>query len=568
MMCSRVLVSSGHGSRWSSSVDAVFMKLTSCYKRILRQCIQYRRWLLLLLLAIAGVGYLIFSQLHSEIIPKEDYGRISIGISPPGGSTLQYTEKYANQIMKRLRTNPAIKQTMFQMNGGYIGIGCFLKPRGERHLSSTAIAKKMNVWLHQIPGVNANASVTDLVSVGSGGNNVTVNFTTTGSYQSLMPAVTKMLILLKHYPGVESPGASLHFDAQQYAIQVHRNVASQLGVNITDIADTVQVMMSGVHWTDLQSGTRSYPVLLQMKKSDLMSFDSLNHIYVPSSTSSSSDSSGDAASRVNMIPLSSLISLVPKVGQSSLQHFQRDRSGYVSASIAPGYTESEVIRYINAHLPSVLKAKPITASNSASPMGHASLEKGVAIKAHYSGAAADYLRSSGSMLKIFIMSFVFIYLVLSAQFGSFIDPFIILFAVPLSMVGALFALWVSGGTFSLYSQIGIVTLVGLISKHGILITKFINDLREQGVPFSQAILDGAAIRLRPVLMTTVAMLFGALPLVLTQGPGSVGRHQIGWTVIGGLFFGTFFSLIVVPIAYTYLGRFKKVQPVDLASSPD
>ena len=115
------------------------------------------------------------------------------------------------------------------------------------------------------------------------------------------------------------------------------------------------------------------------------------------------------------------------------------------------------------------------------------------------------------------MSFVFIYLVLSAQFGSFIDPFIILFAVPLSMVGALFALWVSGGTFSLYSQIGIVTLVGLISKHGILITKFINDLREQGVPFSQAILDGAAIRLRPVLMTTVAMLFGALPLVLTQG---------------------------------------------------
>ena len=137
------------------------------------------------------------------------------------------------------------------------------------------------------------------------------------------------------------------------------------------------------------------------------------------------------------------------------------------------------------------------------------------------------------------------------------SPFIILLAVPLSMVGALFSLWLGGGTFNLYSQIGLVTLVGLISKHGILITKFINDLREQGVEFNQAILEGASIRFRPILMTTSAMVFGALPLALASGLGSVGREQIGWTIVGGLIFGTFFSLIVVPVAYSFLGKLKR-----------
>ena len=161
-----------------------------------------------------------------------------------------------------------------------------------------------------------------------------------------------------------------------------------------------------------------------------------------------------------------------------------------------------------------------------------------------------------------LLSFIFIYLVLSAQFGSFIDPFIILLAVPLSLVGALFTLWMTGGTFNLFSQIGLVTLVGLVSKHGILITEFTNQLREKGVDFRDAIVQGATLRLRPILMTTVAMVVGSLPLAFASGPGSIGRQEIGWVIVGGLLFGTFFSLIVVPIAYSYLGRFHTIDQVN------
>jgi multidrug efflux pump subunit AcrB len=179
-------------------------------------------------------------------------------------------------------------------------------------------------------------------------------------------------------------------------------------------------------------------------------------------------------------------------------------------------------------------------------------------RAAFSGKAKQFIESSGGMVGLVVMAFVFIYLVLSAQFGSFLDPFIILFAVPFSMVGALLFLKLGGGTFNLYSQIGIVTLIGLISKHGILITQFINQLRRDGETMTAAIISGASIRLRPILMTTAAMVFGTLPLMLASGPGSIGRQQIGLVVVGGLICGTFFSLVVVPIIYSILGRWKRL----------
>jgi multidrug efflux pump len=539
MMCSRVLLPHGQTGGWVDKVDFVFSKLSGAYQVMLKVMLKHRLWVLASLIVIGLVGFLIYSRLHSEFIPKEDYGRIDIGIlAPPGEPTLNYTERYANQIIARLRKIPEIKQTMFQMNGGYIGISCYLKSWKHRHRTSEQVAAGINRWLEKVPGVDAIAVIPDVVSYGPGGRGVTINFTTTKDYKDLLPVVNRMKKMLQKYPGVQSPSAGLKFDTKEYVIHVNRDLAALLGVQITDLADTVQAMMSGIHWTDVQAGSRSYAVLLQMKKKDLLSDNPLGLIYIPSSNPvSGNGSSVLSANGNNMIPLTSLITLTSQGGQSSLQHYNRERSGSVSAAVAPGYTESQVIAYIDKHLPGVIKSS----------------EVGV----KYSGKAAQLKQSANSMGSILLLSFVFIYLVLSAQFGSFIDPFIILFAVPLSMVGALFSLWVSGGTISLYSQIGIVTLVGLISKHGILITKFINDLREQGVEFTQAILQGACIRLRPVLMTTLAMIFGTLPLVLSSGPGSIGRHQIGWTIIGGLFFGTFFSLVVVPIAYYYLGRFKR-----------
>ena len=542
MMCSRVLLAHGHGGGWMAKIDAVFNALSRAYKQLLVFVLR-RSWLVIVsMVAIALLGGAIFTRIHAEFIPKEDYGRIEIGILAPGGTTLQYTEKYANRIMARLSKIPEIQQTKFQMNGGYIGISCYLKSWEHRHHSSAEVAKSINSWMHNIPGVDAIAVVPDVVSYGAGGRGVTISFTTTGQYQSLLVPIHKMMGVLKKYPGVQSPSASLKFDAQQFKVVPKRDLAAELGVSLQNIADTWHIMMSGLHWTDVQNNGRSYEIILQMKKHDLMSFNSLDHIYVPTATANAATVSTGV---VGMVPISSLVDLVPSVAQSSYQHFDRARSGSVSMAVAPGYTESEVIHFVQQHLSEILSA------SQGKGVSHA-----YKIRAEFSGKAAEFLQSNGSMLGVLLLSFTFIYLMLAAQFGSFLDPFVILFAVPLSMVGGLLALWLSGGTFSLYSQIGMVTLVGLISKHGILITKFINDLREQGVEFKRAILRGAAIRLRPVLMTTIAMIFGTLPLVIANGPGAIGRHQIGWTLVGGLFFGTFFSLVVVPVAYFYLGRFK------------
>mgnify|MGYP001497172745 CR=1 FL=1 len=544
MMCSKLLRPKTEEGAFLAFVDRFFERLSMAYRSLLLVVIRARTLVVVACIAVAAFGYVLVQHIPSEFLPSEDYGQVDIGISAPPGSSLEYTELYAKKIMALLAKVPEIQQTMFQNRAGYIGISCYLKPWDQRSRTSQEVAKALNPILAQIPGVDAIAVVPDIVSYGESGRGLTLYFMTAKSYESLLGPINKMMSILKAYPGVQSPSTGLKFDSQQFAIQIKRDLAAELGVSLTDIADTVQAMMSGIHQTNVQSDGHNYEVWMQMRKQDLMSFDSLGRIYVPGTPLAGSDPSGEVVPSTTIVPLSSLISVTPQVGQSKLQHYNRMRAGSVTASIAPGYTVSQVVAYVQSQLPNVLKPE---------------------VNSAFSGKAQEYLDSAGSMAGILILSFIFIYLVLAAQFGSFIDPFVILLAVPLSMVGALFSLWLSAGTFSLYSQIGVVTLVGLISKHGILITKFINDLREQGVDLVEAITRGAAIRLRPVLMTTFAMVFGTLPLALASGPGSVGRHQIGWTLIGGLVFGTFFSLIVVPVAYSYLGRFKRFNRIEFDS---
>ncbi|MEO1942776.1 MAG: efflux RND transporter permease subunit, partial [Candidatus Thioglobus sp.] len=331
---------------------------------------------------------------------------------------------------------------------------------------------------------------------------------------------------LNKYPGLTNVYSSLHFDAQQYSIHVDRALATQSGVSMQDISDTVGTMLGGKHTTDVSSGQKSYSVLLQMQQSDLAKFNLLDKLYVRSS-------SGPGAG--TLIPLSSLVKLTPIIGQSSLTHFNRMRSATVSAQLAGGVVESQAIAKVTAIAAEALPAGFSTA---------------------FSGKSQQYLQSSGTMLGVVGLAFVFIYLVLSAQFRSFVDPFAILLAVPLSMVGAAFMLWVVGGTLNLYSEVGMVTLIGLISKHGILITQFTNQKLEEGLDLLNAQLEAASIRLRPILMTTAAMVFGTLPLALATGPGSAGRREIGAVLVGGLLLGTFFSLFVVPVAYSYLSVLK------------
>jgi multidrug efflux pump len=234
-----------------------------------------------------------------------------------------------------------------------------------------------------------------------------------------------------------------------------------------------------------------------------------------------------------MVPLSSLVSVRESVSPRELNHFGQRRSATITANLAPSYSLGEALAFMDATARKVLKP------------GYAT---------DLSGSSREYRNASGSMAVVFVLALLFIYLVLAAQFESFVDPLVIMLSVPLSMVGALAALQLSGGTLNVFSQIGLITLVGLITKHGILIVEFANQLREKGLAMREAVQQSATLRLRPILMTTGAMVLGALPLALASGAGAESRRQIGWVIVGGMSLGTLLTIFVVPTMYTLLAR--------------
>ncbi|TDM06434.1 MAG: hypothetical protein C4K60_17930 [Ideonella sp. MAG2] len=234
-----------------------------------------------------------------------------------------------------------------------------------------------------------------------------------------------------------------------------------------------------------------------------------------------------------MVPLASLVTVREAVSPRELNHFNQRRSVTLTASLAPGYSLGEALNFMDATAAKLLKPGYATELN---------------------GVSREFKASSGALGLVFVLALAFIYLVLAAQFESFVDPLIILLSVPLSMVGALATLQWTGGTLNVYSQIGLITLVGLITKHGILIVEFSNQLRQQGRAVGEAVVEAASLRLRPILMTTGAMVLGALPLALATGAGAESRQQIGWVIVGGMSVGTLLTIFVVPTLYTLMAR--------------
>jgi multidrug efflux pump len=533
MMSAYILVPNNHDLGLTAWIDRIFEKINAGYEKLLGWVLWHKKFMFTCLAALAVVGVLLFKTMPSEFLPQEDYGLIDVSVSEPMGSNLQYTQYYMQTIGEIMKKTPGVQSMYTQVNTSSINIRAILLPRDQRQESTQAIINQLNAQFALIPGVTALASIPDVVDYGDTGSDITYNLLTSKDYTSLLPSITRLMTSLKNNPNMESVDTNLRYDAQEYSVSIHRDLAASLGVSLQDISTTMSTMLSGNHMSDVQAGTQSYQVLVQIKQSELSSLDAVKHIYMASAP--------DINGKVEMIPLASLISIKPMIAQGSLTHFNRMRSGYINIRLAPGYSESQGIRYVTDHLTGVLTQD---------------------IHGLFSGKAAQFIASAGTMTNIVILAFIFIYLVLSAQFGSFMDPFIILFAVPFSIVGALFFLWLTGGSINLYSEIGMVTLIGLISKHGILITQFINQSRCDDKSLHQTIIQGASIRLRPILMTTAAMVFGTLPLAFATHAGSQGRHQIGWVIVGGLLLGTFFSLLVVPMMYfvmhTLLAKFKSI----------
>ncbi len=295
-----------------------------------------------------------------------------------------------------------------------------------------------------------------------------------------------------------------------------------MGMDIDMIGRTLETMLGGRQVTRFKQNGKQYDVVVQVADVDRSNPNDLTAIFVRGRA-------GD------MVPLSNLVSVKEAVAPKELNHFNKLRSATITATLAPGYALGDALKFLQA------EAKKLPAN----------------IVNDLSGGSREFRTSTAGIYVTMALALVFIYLVLAAQFESFIDPFIIMLTVPLSATGALIALKLTGGTWNVYSQIGMVTLVGLITKHGILIVEFANQLQERGMGKLEAVVESATLRLRPILMTTGAMVLGSVPLAIATGAGAESRHQIGWVIVGGLLFGTLLTLFVVPTAYTLLARTHK-----------
>lgn len=525
MMCSKVLQNHSKESEFSKKIEAFLGKVSLNYQYLLAAAIKKRLWIIAItaLLAISGVFFIRF--LPQQFLPPEDMGYVLTVLSTPSGASFNYIQQQADLAYNAMKDNPNIQYLGTAISDepdSFNVIFAALKPYDQRHQTAKQIAKELNNKIQKTPGLNA---FVFSPSPFSGGAHQDLQFTlfSSSTYENLYQSINQLKAKLANYPGLNNINSDMDFNNQQYNITVNRDQAASMQVSVSDIDKTIADLLGGSVVTQFNQGDYSYDVILQAQDSYLQGLDNISKFYVPNANN-------------QLVPLTNLINITPIVGQDSLPHYDRLRAADLSAQLSPGYSMGKAMRYLNEVLPKILPSDT---------------------KFAFTGTAQRLQENNSSMLIIFCLAFVFIYLILAALFESFIDPLIIILTVPICIVGALIALKFTGGSLNVYTDIGLITLIGLISKHGILITQFINECRQQGQPMLDAIMNGCRIRLRPILMTTTAMIFGALPLLFSSGAGAESRFQIGIVIISGLLVGTCFSLFVVPVAYYYLGRLKK-----------
>ena len=553
MMCSKLLRHENKHGKFFEFGERVLAALDRGYKRALGSLLD-RPWLV-----VGGGGVIVasmvalFLSLPEELAPAEDQGTI-IGIgSAPEGATIDYTDRYTLQAVEKLAALPEQDRYFgFVGWGGVTNAITFVKlvDWRERDRSAQQIAGSLFPQFSGIAGIRAFPITPPPLGVRDFGQPVRFIVQTTGSWEELDGIVGRLIAKMGENPSLTNPDSDLKLNKPELKIDVNREKIAAVGANVADVGRSIETMLGGRNVTRFKMGSEQYDVIVQVEDDARRTPGDLSNIFVRGENNS-------------MIQLQNLATITETVAAKELNHFNKLRSATISAGIAPGYSMGEAIAWLENALQEV------------APDALFDLD----------GQSREFRESATGASLLIVLALFFIYLVLAAQFESFIDPLIILVSVPLAMFGAFLCLtalnlgeslgwWDMVASWNIYTQIGAVTLIGLISKHGILIVEFANQLREQGLEKKAAVLQGASLRLRPILMTTGAMVLGAVPLAFADGAGAEARHQIGWVIVGGLSFGTIFTLFIVPIVYLLLaGRHERVaaasasdeEPVPVAS---
>jgi multidrug efflux pump len=528
MMCAKLLRHNEKDGRLSRALEGFLNRLNESYRRTLVFAMRHRWIVVLGAASTAALAGFLYVNLPSELAPIEDRGVVRIAGTAPEGSTLQFTERYGKATQNIMSDIPEIS-TYFSVYGfpQVTNLGAFglLKDWDERERSQQEIIQSIGPQINAIPGVRAFAfnmpSLTTARGGGAGANNpVQFVVQSSSSFEDLNQLVTEFVAKIRDNPGLTNIESNLDLNKPRMEINMNREKIREAGLQVSEVGQTLETMFGSRQVTRIDRDGEQSDVLVQLDPSDRSTPDSINLVNMRGSSG-------------QLIPLSNLVTVKESVEPANLYRFNRLRSATVSAGLTPGYSLGEALTYLE------------TAAGESFP-SYAQYD--------FEGESRDFRSSSSSILFVFGLAILFIYLVLAAQFESFVSPFIILLTVPLSIAGALLALWFAGASMNVYSQIGLVTLVGLITKHGILIVEFANHMRDKDHDIAEAVTEAAVMRLRPILMTTGAMVLGAVPLAIATGAGAQSRQAIGWVIVGGMSFGTLLTLFVVPVVYSLVSR--------------
>ena len=524
MMSSRLLRHQQHHNWFYELGERVLEGLISGYQTLLKLTLKLR-WLVVLLAVGIGAGcYVLYTGLQQELAPIEDRSFFMTWGMAPQGSTVDYTNHYSRQMEAITGTVPEVNTT-FTVVGFPVVTETLafsnMKFWEERDRAAKDITSELTPKLYGgVAGLMGVAINPPPLGQSPINKNLEVVIQTTGDYKELDELVQKVMARARENQALVFLDNDLKLNKPELKVSVDRDKAAATDVGIDTIGRTLETMLGGRQVTRFKRGAEQYDVIVQVEDEGRRDPNDLNTIYVRGK--------GD-----EMIQLANLVSLEERVAPKELNHFDKLRAAVVSANLAPGYSLGEAISFMQEQVGEVSEGK---------------------VQLQYKGESREFIESGSTMMFAFVLAIGFIYLVLSAQFESFIDPFIILISVPLAIGGALLALNLTGGTLNIYSQIGMITLVGLITKHGILIVEFANQIQQRGSDKLAAVIEAASLRLRPILMTTAAMVLGAIPLALASGAGAEGRQQIGWVIVGGMTIGTIFTLFVVPVVYSLIAR--------------
>ena len=521
-------------SKFYDLTEPYFVKMNTSYAESLKR-FMHKKWMSFpIIIACIGLIVLFYSLLKKETAPYDDRSFISLNVSAPEGVSYDYMDRFMNELTDLINDSiPEKKVSLIitspgwgasSVNSGRARIR--LVEPGEREKSQSEIVQELTTWTKQYSEAKVSVSETPTISVGRGGGFPIQFIIQAQNFQKLEEKIPEFMDAAANDPTFSVVDVNLKFNKPEVYVTIDREKAQSLGISVIDVAQTLQLSLSGQRFGYFMMNGKQYQVIGQFDKKDRDTPMDLTSIFVKNKDG-------------RLIQLDNVVTIEEKSSPPQLYHNNRYMSATVSASLAPGKSMGDGIEAMES-----IRAKVLD-DTFTTDLG---------------GESRDFVESSSNTAFAFGLALLLIFLILSAQFESFIDPFIIILTVPMAIAGAMFSLWLFGQTWNIFSQIGTIMLIGLVTKNGILIVEFANQLREQGKSKYDAIVEASESRLRPILMTSLAIALGALPIALSLGAASTSRIGMGVVIVGGTLFSLVLTLFVIPAIYLMWSRERKHHP--------